>query len=107
MTKEEWVDYYDQLIENLDSEEVQRHRETVVAIGNQREVYQQVGESMRAELSYQNKRHELVRLREQYKEVSPNVQAFLTKKPIETKFDVDSGKAKLDTSLNPLGGKEV
>lgn len=104
------VDIYNKMINDLDNE-FQSARENQAAIsGNQRDVFQRVGENMLDERKYQEQRDNLVRLRDDIVGVSPAIEAFLdkTKKPLEfSKFDVDSGKAKIDTSMNPLGGKEV
>lgn len=104
------VDIYNKMINDLDNE-FQSARENQAAIsGNQRDVFQRVGENILAERRYQEQRDNLVKLRDDIVGVSPVVEAFLdkTKNPLEvSKFDVDAGKVKVDTSMNPLGGKEV
>lgn len=108
--KEDVIEYYNKQIEDLDNE-FQTFKESQTEIGgNQSQIFQRVGENMLAERKYQEQRDNLVRLRDDIVGVSPAIEAFLdkTKKPLEfSKFDVDSGKAKIDTSMNPLGGKEV
>lgn len=104
------VDIYDKMISDLDNEFQSARESQEKLVGSQSEVFQRVGENMLAARKYQQQRDNLVKLRDDIVGVSPVVEAFLdkTKNPLEvSKFDVDAGKVKVDTSMNPLGGKEV
>lgn len=101
------VDIYNKMINDLDNEFQSAMESQEKIAGNQKEVFQRVGENMLAEKKYQEQRSNIVKLRDDIIGVSPAVEAFLHKKEPVSKFDVDAGKAKIDTSMNPLGGKEL
>lgn len=103
------IDVYNKMINDLDNEFQSARENQEKLVGNQRDVFQGVGENMLAARKYQQQRDNLVKLRDDIIGVSPAVAAFLdkTKKPPVSKFDVDAGTVKVDTSMNPLGGKEV
>lgn len=115
MTQEEKairISEIDNEIKALDAEfeEWQTSRGNVA--GNNAEVYQQVGTNMLKEVEYQKKRQSLEQERRDLTPVSDAVNAYLEsiKKSgqlEQSKLDVQQGKANIDNSLNPLGGKAV
>lgn len=115
MTQEEKqirISEIDNEINALDAEfkEWQASRGNVA--GNNAEVYQQVGANMLKEIEYQKKRRCLEDERRDLSPVSDAVNAYLEsiKKSgqlEQSKLDVQQGKANIDNSLNPLGGKAV
>lgn len=115
MTQEEKqirISEIDNEINALDAEfkEWQTSRGNVA--GNNAEVYQRVGANMLKEIEYQKKRQCLEKERQDLSPVSDAVTAYLesVKKPgqfSQSKLDVQQGKANIDNSLNPLGGKAV
>jgi hypothetical protein len=60
-----------------------------------------------ADREYQTKRSRYLETINEEEEVSSGVANFLKKDEPVSKFDVDEGRAKPDTSLNPLGGKQI
>lgn len=76
--------------------------------GNQAEIYDQVAKRAYNQTSYESKRSRLVKLRNELEGPSPAVQNFLKgETKVESKFDVEAGKAKIDNSLFPLGGRSI
>ena len=108
MANETKIELIKASIEQLDSERKAALEAQERATGNQHEVFTAVASRAVAEGEYLRKRKTLVGMLDDAIGVSPAVEAFLNPgKPIETKFDLDSGKTKIDTSLQPLGGKAV
>jgi hypothetical protein len=107
MKDEQKFNTYSDMIADLDRE----HSETLAAqdkpTGDRAEIYTEVSRRIIKQNEYELKRQKLVELRDDAMGVSPAVEAFLNPKKIESKFDVDSGKTKIDDSLNPLGGKKL
>ncbi len=91
-------------IQELDEQHKAALEAQETATGNQREVFTAVASRAVAEVEYLRKRKTLVGMLDDAIGVSPAVEAFINPgKPIETKFDLDSGKAKIDRSLQPEG----
>ncbi len=115
MTQEEKqirISEIDDEIKMLDAEFLKWQESRDKVAGNNAEVFQQVGANMLKEIEYQNKRRCLEDERRGLSEVSNAVNAYLEsiKKPgqlEQSKLDVQQGKAQIDNSLNPLGGKAV
>lgn len=115
MTQEEKqirISGIDNEIKMLDAEFLNWQESRDKVAGNNAEVFQQVGANMVKEIEYRNKQRWLEDERRELSAVSDAVNAYLEsiKKPgqlEQSKLDVQQGKAQIDNSLNPLGGKEV
>lgn len=99
-------------IKMLDAEfeEWQENRGNVT--GTNAEIAQSVGENIVREVEYRNKRRTLEKEHNELTGVSDAVKSYLEslEKPGQmgvSKLDVQQGRAQIDTSLNPLGGKQL
>lgn len=104
------VEMYKKQIADLETEYYTAKENQAAIRGSQADVYQRVGQNLMAEKEFQDKKMFLENAIADIVGVSDGVTAFLdtNKKPLEhSKFDVDAGRAKIDTSMNPLGGKEL
>ena len=106
MSKEK-ADVYRELLAKLDADHQEEIKAREMATGNQSEVFSEVGRRAVADREYQTKRKRYLEAINEEEEVSSGVENFLKKEEPVSKFDVDSGRAKLDDSLNPLGGKKI
>jgi len=104
------TEFLDHLIAELD----QNHKDAIsnqeTATGNKLEVYTQVSRNMSIQRNYENDRTKLVKMRNESVPISKGVQDFLAPKKVESKFDVENGTAKIDTSLETQGkmiGKQI
>lgn len=115
MTQEEKairISEIDNEIAALDAEYKEWQDSRANVDGNNAEVFQQVGTNMLKEAKYYNKRRRLEDERRDLTPVSDAVNAYLEsiKKPgkfEQSKLDVLQGKASIDNSLNPFGGKAI
>lgn len=109
MKNQEKFEIYDAMIDELDQQREVKIKEHEIITGNQNEVYTGVGRRILEQRAYEEKRIKLVELREEARGVSEGVEAYLKREePLSSKFDLDSGKAKIDTSYSqPLGGKQI
>lgn len=101
------VEVYRSMLEQLDADYQKDVESREQPTGTQAEVYAEVGRRAVADREYQNQRQQYLQAINDEEEVSPGVANFLKKDETVSKFDVDSGKAKPDNSLNPLGGKQI
>ena len=95
------------LLDSLDKEHEKRLAERQMPTENKAAVYDAAGKGMLEELDYLSKRGELLEMIKSATPVSPAVADFINPPQEHSKFDVDSGKAEIDNSLNPLGGKRL
>ena len=76
--------------------------------GNQRDVYQRVGENIVKDAQYRQKRQELLQRKAEIEGVGDGVKAYLESKKTKSQFEISKlDNAKVDNSLNPLGGKSL
>jgi hypothetical protein len=102
------ADSYRELLAKLEADYQKEVESREMATGNQNEVYAAVGKRALADRDYQEKRQRYLQAINDEDELSPAVAEFIKPKEAPaSKFDVDSGKAKPDTSMNPLGGKQI
>lgn len=102
------ADSYRELLAKLDDDHLAELEAREMATGNQAEVYAEVGRRAVADREYQTKRSRyLEAINAEEEEISSGVADFLKKDEPVSKFDVDSGKSKLDDSMNPLSGKQI
>lgn len=104
------VEIYKKQIADLEKEYYTAKQNQPEITGSQADVFQKVGQNLLAEKEFHDKKMQLENAIADIVGVSDGVTAFLdkTQKPLEvSKLDVDAGKAKIDNSLNPLGGKTL
>lgn len=76
--------------------------------GNQSEIYQRVGENIVKDAQYRQRRHELLQRKAEIEGVGDGVKAYLESKKTKSQFEISKlDNAKVDNSLNPLGGKSL
>ena len=76
--------------------------------GNQRDVYQRVGENIVKDAQYRQKRQELLQRKAEIEGVGDGVKAYLESKRTKSKLQYSKLDApQKDNSLNPLGGKSL
>ena len=102
------AEFYKAMIQQLDNEHNELLANQPDATGNNKAVYETIASRMVAQNNYRIQREKLVKALEEAEGPSPEVAAFIApQKPPVSKFDLDSGAAQLDTSLNPLGGRAI
>lgn len=104
------IEIYKKQIADLEKEYYSAKENQTIIEGSQAEVYQRVGQNLMAEKEFQDEKRFLENAIADIVGVSDSVTAFLdaNKKPLEySKFDVDAESARVDSSLNPLGGKAL
>ena len=109
-TEKAIVEQYKKQIADLEKEYYTAKENQQPIRGNQASIYQQVGQNLMADKEFHDKKMFLENAIADIVGVSDSVTTFLdnSKKPLEhSKFDVDAGSVKVDTSLNPFGGKEL
>lgn len=106
MSKEK-AEIYRELLAKLDADYQKEVESREMATGDQAAVFSEVGRRTVADREYQTKRQQYLQVINDEDEVSSGVANFIKKDEPVSKFDVDSGKAKLDNSLNPLSGKQI
>ena len=106
MSKEK-AQIYREMLSKLESEYQADVESREMATGTQAEVYAEVGRRAVADREYQTKRSRYLEAINEEEEVSSGVTDFLKKDEPVSKFDVDSGKSKLDDGMNPLSGKQI
>lgn len=105
MTQQELVvENFNKMIEELDNEYNELCNQEV---GNETkdEIFQRIGKKAIMEQQYHQRRSELVKFRDDTLGISAGVASFLEKKPTESKFDIDNGTIKKETS--PFDGKAI
>ena len=99
---------YKAMIEDLDAKFIAGQTNQQAATGNQNQVFGEVGKRMSERRTYEIERDRLVKLMHEAEGPSPAVAAFIgPQDPPASKFDLDNGTDKIDTSLQPLGGKQI
>lgn len=101
------VNTYNQMIAELDDEHATKLSNEAEPTGNNAAIYDELAKRMLAQRDYENNRRKLVELRDDAIGASLAVEQYLTPKKVVSKFEVDKGTFKPDTSLNPLGGKTL
>ena len=96
-----------ELLAKLESEHQSDLQSREFVTGTQAEVFAEVGRRAVADREYQTKRSRFIEAINEETEVSSGVAGFLKKDEPVSKFDLDSGKSTLDTSMQPLGGKQI
>ena len=96
-----------ELLAKLDSDYQNEVAARGMATGDQATVFAEVGRRAVADREYQTKRSRFIEAINEETEVSSGVAGFLKKDEPVSKFDLDSGKSTLDTSMQPLGGKQI
>lgn len=93
-------------IKNLDAEFESWQENRGDVSGNQRDVYQRVGENIVKDAQYRQKRQELLQRKAEIE--GDGVKAYLESKKTKSQFEISKlDNAKVDNSLNPLGGKSL
>ena len=96
-------------IKNLDAEFESWQENRGDVHGNQSEIYQRVGENIVKDAQYRQRRHELLQRKAEIEGVSDGVKAYIESKKTKSKLQYSKldAPAKVDNSLNPLGGKSL
>ena len=95
-------------IKNLDAEFESWQENRGDVPGNQSEIYQRVGENIVKDAQYRQRRHELLQRKAEIEGVSDGVKAYLDSKKNKSQLEISKlDNAKVDNSLNPLGGKSL
>ena len=95
-------------IKNLDAEFESWQENRGDVHGNQSEIYQRVGENIVKDAQYRQKRQELLQRKAEIEGVGDGVKAYLESKKTKSQFEISKlDNAKVDNSLNPLGGKSL
>lgn len=95
-------------IKNLDAEFESWQENRGDVSGNQRDVYQRVGENIVKDAQYRQKRQELLQRKAEIEGVSDGVKAYIESKRTKSKLQYSKLDApQKDNSLNPLGGKSL
>ena len=95
-------------IKNLDAEFESWQENRGDVSGNQRDVYQRVGENIVKDAQYRQKKQDLLKRKADIEGVSDGVRAYLDGKKNKSQLEFSKlDKPKEDNSLNPLGGKPV
>ena len=95
-------------IKNLDAEFEAWQEARGNVHGNLSEVYQQVGGNISKEAQYLAERQSLINRKYEIEGASDGVRAYLESKKTKSQFEISKlDNAKVDNSLNPLGGKSL
>lgn len=107
LTKDEKAILIEAAIFELDKAQVEK-LESKNTTGNKAAIYGTVAQNMVDTRNYEIERQRLVKLRDDTLGVSQSVTDFLNSKPqFASKLDVQEGRAEIDDSLEPLGGKAI
>lgn len=93
------VNTYNQMIAELDNEHAAKSANEAELTGNNAAIYDELAKRMLTQRDYEDKRRKLVELRDDAIGVSPAVEQYLNPQKVVSKFEVDKGTFKPDTSL--------
>lgn len=105
--QKEVIQIFEKQIADLKKEHDTNYNNQPEITGNRAEIYQKIGENMMKEREYLRQIKQLEDAIADIIGVSPAVAAYIEKPPVESKFEVDAGTAKIDNSLNPMEGKSL
>jgi hypothetical protein len=104
------TELYESMIEDLDNNHNELMKSQEMATGTKFEIRSIIAQRMVEQSKYEKDRRALVQLRNDSMPLSKGMQEWLAPKKIESKFDVENGTAKIDTSLETQGkmvGKQI